>query len=143
MNIMEAQRNVSISAVNGYTVEKTLIAEKMLAEFALNQRHFPLEKIVETYNTIRGTNVQVPDCKSCGVEKYITSIKNYAKYGRMTLINDNPNAFDVPVEDIKPQPQVIAPERIVTGIEDKVEEEPVEKIKEVKTKKSNAKNRNK
>lgn len=76
--------NVSVAAVNGYTVEKVRKAEKYLREIGSNQRSFPLERLVEMYNDIKGTNDRVPSCR-CQSAKYFMGLQNYVTYGKLTL----------------------------------------------------------
>lgn len=129
MNIMEANRSISVSKSHNYTKEKVLLAEKLIADWGKNQRNFPSEKIIEVYNTIKGTQVVESACKKCGGDKYLIGIRNYAKYGRMVLLNEGVN-FDEEIDlNPKQEPAEIAPERIQTGIEEEIVPEEVEEPK--------------
>jgi len=140
MNLIDAERKISVSKSHNYTKEKVLIAEEYLSKNSGYSRNINVDELIRIYNTIKGVNVDAGACKSCGIEKYLIGIKNYVKYGRMVLLNENPHVFD-DVEDIKEEPIIEDnTERIITGIE---EETPVEDNKEVITKKSNAKSKNK
>lgn len=140
MNLIDAQRKISVSKSHNYTKEKVLMAEKLLAEWGANQRNFPSQKIIEVYNAIKGTNVAESACKSCNGSRFLIGIQNYAKYGRMVLLNEGVVLDEI--EEVKHQPQEIAPERIDTGIIEEVKEvaepepiteEPVEPAPKKKT----------
>jgi len=142
MNIIEAnKRRVSVSKSHSYTKENVLLAEQFLVEYGKNQRHIDPVKVLEAYNAIKGTSVQAGACKSCGFSKYIIGIQNYAKYGRMVLENEGVD-LDEKVEPVRVTEE-ISEERIDTGIVEEISEEPVKENKSVKTKKSNAKSKNK
>lgn len=80
-------RRVSISAKNGYTYEKVMLAKQYLSEIGNNRRNFPFAKLVEYYNNIYGTHESTSGC-SCQSAKYYNGINNYYTYGKLTLINN-------------------------------------------------------
>ena len=111
-------RNISISAVNGYTAEKVRKAEQYIKEIGGQTRTFPLQRIVEMYNDIKGTHEKAPNCR-CQFSKYYMGIQNYITYGRLTL---QANGIDVDsVEEKEEEPKVEEP---VVVEETKVEEAP-------------------
>ena len=92
-------RNVSVSSVNGYTAEKVLKAEEYIKEIGGNIRTFPLERLVEMYNDIKGTKDKVPSCR-CQASKYFMGLQNYITYGRLTLAANGID-IDAKEEEIK------------------------------------------
>lgn len=79
--------NISVATVNGYTAEKVIRAEAYLKEIGSNRRNFQIERLVEMYNDIKGTNERAVGCKPCQASKFYNGIQNYAYYGRLTLAN--------------------------------------------------------
>lgn len=99
-------RNISISSVNGYTVEKVKRAEEYIKEIGGQTRTFPLQRLVEMYNDIKGTREKAPNCR-CQFSKYYMGIQNYITYGRLTL---QANGIDVDsVEEKVDEPIVQEP----------------------------------
>lgn len=80
--------NVSVAAINGYTKEKVLRAKKYLREIGTDRRNFPVEKLVQMYNDIKGTNEKAVGCKPCQISKFYNGLQNYAYFGELTLINN-------------------------------------------------------
>lgn len=91
-------KNVSIAKINGYTAENIKKAEEYLKEIGGNMRAFPLERLVEMYNDIKGTNDKVPSCR-CQASKYYMGLQNYVTYGRLTL---SANGIDVDAKEEEP-----------------------------------------
>ena len=96
-------RNVSVSSVNGYTAEKVLKAEEYIKEVGGNIRTFPLERLVEMYNDIKGTKDKVPSCR-CQASKYFMGLQNYVTYGRLTLAA---NGIDVDAKEEVVEEEVV------------------------------------
>ena len=88
MGLINQKRNIAVAQVNGYTVEKVLRAKKYLREIGMNRRTFPIEKLVEYYNDIKGTHETAVGCRPCQATKFYNGIKNYVTYGELTLINN-------------------------------------------------------
>lgn len=84
----EKGNNVSVAAINGYTKEKVLRAKKYLREIGTDRRNFPVEKLVQMYNDIKGTNEKAVGCKPCQISKFYNGLQNYAYFGELTLINN-------------------------------------------------------
>ena len=81
--------NVSIAAINGYTKENVIKAKRYLKEIGNDRRNFPIERLVEMYNEIKGTKEKAVGCKPCQATKYFNGIQNYAYFGELTLVNNN------------------------------------------------------
>ena len=81
--------NVSIAAINGYTKENVIKAKRYLKEIGNDRRNFPIERLVEMYNDIKGTKEKAVGCKPCQATKYFNGIQNYAYFGELTLVNNN------------------------------------------------------
>ena len=81
--------NVSIAAINGYTKENVIKAKRYLKEIGNDRRNFPIERLVEMYNDIKGTKERAVGCKPCQATKYFNGIQNYAYFGELTLVNNN------------------------------------------------------
>lgn len=79
------KRNISVSSVNGYTLENVLKAKQYLKEIGSNQRRFDFARLVTMYNDLKGTNESTSGCK-CQSAKYYNGIQNHFKFGKMTLI---------------------------------------------------------
>jgi hypothetical protein len=115
-------RNISVSSVNGYTVEKVKRAKQYLDEIGSNKRHFDFKRLVAMYNDIKGTNESPNGC-SCQSPKYYNGILNYYNYGKLTLINNGYKESDF--EDKKeeePAPIENEEKRINLGNEESVSE---------------------
>lgn len=105
----EKGNNVSVAAVNGYTKDNVIKAKRYLLEIGTNRRNFPIERLVEMYNDIKGTNEKAVGCKPCQATKYYNGIQNYAYFGELTLINTKKctkdeldlNLINVASEEIK------------------------------------------
>ena len=125
------KRTVSISAKNGYTLEKVLKAKKYLEEIGSNKRNFPFEKLVQYFNELHGTNDSTNGCR-CQSPKYYNGIANFYKYGKLTLIN-NGLATEEDFE-MKKEAEPIENEanRIDLGHSESVSEVEVEDTKEEK-----------
>lgn len=123
------KRNISISAKNGYTLEKVLKAKQYLMEIGQNRRSFPFEKLVAYYNDILGYNDSPSGCK-CQAPKYYNGINNYYNFGKLTLLN-NGLATEADFEEQKAEPQAIENEanRIVLGASEAVSGDEVEDTK--------------
>ena len=81
--------NVSVASVNGYTKDKVILAKRYLKEIGNNRRTFPIERLVEMYNEVKGTNDKPQGCKPCQATKYYNGLQNYAYFGELTLVNTN------------------------------------------------------
>lgn len=80
---------VSVAAKNGYTKEGVILAKRYLKEIGSDRRNFPIERMVEMYNEVKGTNEKSVGCKPCQATKFYNGLQNYAYFGELTLINNN------------------------------------------------------
>ena len=81
--------NISVASVNGYSKDKVILAKRYLKEIGSNRRTFPIERMVEMYNEVKGTKEKAQGCKPCQATKYFNGLQNYAYFGELTLINTN------------------------------------------------------
>lgn len=81
-------KRISVATINGYSVEKVRKAKLYLNEINRDRRNFPIEKIVEMYNDIKGTREKAIGCKPCQATKYYNGLQNYVTYGEITLITN-------------------------------------------------------
>lgn len=85
MLINTNNRNISVSANNGYTLEKVLKAKNFIKN--LNLRKLDAEKLITFYNELFNANEKIVGCKSCALRKYLVKIESYAVIGKDVLIN--------------------------------------------------------
>jgi hypothetical protein len=79
---------VSVASKNGYTKANVIKAKKYLKEIGSDRRNFPIERLVEMYNDVKGTNEKSVGCKPCQATKFYNGLQNYAYFGELTLINN-------------------------------------------------------
>ena len=117
-------KHISVAKVNGYTVEKVLKAKEYLREIGSNRRNFPIERLVEMYNEIKGTREVAVGCKPCQANKYYMGLQNYVTYGEITLINNGVATK----EDLNPE-LIKKEEPIIEEVKEEIiEEKPVKKV---------------
>ena len=80
---------VSVASKNGYTKANVIKAKKYLKEIGSDRRNFPIARLVEMYNEVKGTKEKAQGCKPCQATKYFNGLQNYAYFGELTLINTN------------------------------------------------------
>lgn len=117
--------NISVAQINGYTKENVIKAKRYLKEIGNDRRNFPIERLVEMYNEVKGTKEKAIGCKPCQATKYFNGLQNYAYFGELTLINNNKctkDDLDLDKIDAKEVETEVAEETEV--------EEPREDIKE-------------
>jgi len=99
--------NVSVAKVNGYTVDNVIKAKKYLKEIGGDRRNFPIERLVEMYNDIKGTKEKAIGCKPCQASKYYMGLQNYVTYGELTLINNGvATEDDFDIDKVKEEPVI-------------------------------------
>lgn len=81
--------NVSVAQINGYTKDNVIKAKRFLKEIGKDRRNFPIERLVEMYNEVKGTHEKAVGCKPCQATKYFNGLQNYAYFGELTLVNNN------------------------------------------------------
>lgn len=128
MLIRNGKHNISVSTVNGYTVEKV----KKAIEFVKKaNRRTPVNDYLEMYNYLKDTNEVVRGCNSCAYTKYKLAVERYAKYGYLTLVNTgtDPSLLDTDLAETKEVEQIEnEKERINLG-EKANDEKAVEEVK--------------
>lgn len=146
----EKGNNVSVAAINGYTKENVIKAKRYLKEIGSNRRTFPIERLVEMYNDVKGANEKPQGCKPCQATKYYNGIQNYAYFGELTLVNNNKCSKDdldldlidaarmsgfTSVQDFKNEVEAIKEE-----LEERKKEDIKERMARVREAKKNKKN---
>lgn len=126
--------NISVASINGYTVEKVKRAESYIKEIGGQQRTFPIARLVEMYNDIKGTKEPVPHCR-CQFSKFYMGLQNYITYGKLTLKN---NGIDVDAPTNEEVKETIEEEPKVDEVELKKQalRERMAKAREAKKKKT-------
>lgn len=87
-------RNISVTVGHGYTVEKVARAMKFVSTAGRNTK---LSDWVEMYNYLKNADEKVVGCKACAGAKYTASVRNYARLGYLTLLNEGhtPEEFGI------------------------------------------------
>ena len=131
MLIRNKNKNIVVAKGHGYTVEKV---KKVMQFINSSGRNTTVQEWVDIYNYIKGTNDNVPSCKPCAAAKYTQSVRNYAKYGYLTLINEGhkPEEFGIGEEKKVQEPIENEENRIVLQEPkaEEVAEQPVEEVTE-------------
>lgn len=128
--------NISIASVNGYSKDKVILAKRYLKEIGSNRRTFPIERMVEMYNEVKGTKEKAQGCKPCQATKYFNGLQNYAYFGELTLVNTNKCTKDELNLDLIDRAamsgftEVSDYQNEVEAIKEELEEEKKEDIKE-------------
>ena len=127
-------KHISVSNINGYTVEKVRRAKEYLKEIGANRRNFPIERLVEMYNEIKGTREKAVGCKPCQANKYYMGLQNYVTYGEITLINNGAaTKEDLDIENVKEEMEMSGFTNVeeykaeVEAIKEELEDKPVKK----------------
>lgn len=123
MMIRNANRNISVAKGHGYTLEKVKFAVNFVQK---SGRNTTINDWVAAYNYIKDANETAQGCQACKAAKFTAAVRNYARYGYMTLLNEGykPEDFeDKPVkvdeiskvdatveEDVQPasEPEVVS-----------------------------------
>ena len=121
--IRNANRNISVAKGHGYTLEKVKFAVNFVQK---SGRNTTINDWVAAYNYIKDANETAQGCQACKAAKFTAAVRNYARYGYMTLLNEgySPSDFeDKPVkvdeiskvaaaveEDVQPasEPEVVS-----------------------------------
>ena len=94
MLIRNKNNNIVVASGHGYTVEKVSKALKFINSVGRNTK---VQEWVEMYNYLKNASDKVEGCKACAAAKYTASVRNYAKYGYLTLLNEGhkPEEFGI------------------------------------------------
>lgn len=90
---LNSDRNISVSPGHQYTFEKVKYAIDFVNKAG---RNTTINDWVEAYNYLRGANETAQGCQACKAAKFTAAVRNYARYGYMTLLN-----FGYTPEDFK------------------------------------------
>ncbi len=101
-----------------YEIEKYKAGVELIKEWSKNQRNFPLSKVVQVYNFIKGTNEKPSGCGSCN-SKFLVGIKNYVKYAELYFQRKGIDYDTVETEEVIPNPteELIEEGRYIDNIE--------------------------
>ena len=119
MLIRNKNNNIVVAKGHGYTVEKVTAALKFINSAGRNTK---VSEWVEMYNYLKNASDKIEGCKPCAAAKYTASVRNYAKYGYLTLLNEGhkPEEFGIGEKKTVQEPIENEEKRIV--LEEKVEE---------------------
>ena len=83
--IRNANRNISVAKGHGYTLEKVKFAVNFVQK---SGRNTTINDWVAAYNYIKDANETAQGCQACKAAKFTAAVRNYARYGYMTLLNE-------------------------------------------------------
>lgn len=118
MLIRNKNNNIVVASGHGYTVEKVTAALKFINSVGRNTK---VQEWVEMYNYLKNASDKVEGCKSCAAAKYTASVRNYAKYGYLTLLNEGHKPEEFGIGEKKTQEPIENEEKRIV-LEEKVEE---------------------
>lgn len=121
MMIRNANRNISVAKGHGYTLEKVKFAVNFVQK---SGRNTTINDWVAAYNYIKDANETAQGCQACKAAKFTAAVRNYARYGYMTLLNEGykPEDFkDKPVKVDEISKVAAAVEEDVQPASEKVE----------------------
>lgn len=98
MMIRNANRNISVAVGHGYTLQKVKFAVNFVQK---SGRNTTIQDWVDAYNYIKDANENAQGCQACKAAKFTAAVRNYARYGYMTLLNEGYKPEDF-VEGDKP-----------------------------------------
>ena len=132
MLIRNKNNNIVVASGHGYTVEKVSKALKFINSAGRNTK---VQEWVEMYNYLKNASDKIEGCKPCAAAKYTASVRNYAKYGYLTLLNEGHKPEEFGIGEKKPQEPIENEEKRIVLTSDsevlqKVEEPKVEEPKE-------------
>lgn len=119
MLIRSKNTTFAVAKGHGYTVEKVSKALKFINSAGRNTK---VSEWVEMYNYLKNASDKIEGCKPCAAAKYTAAVRNYAKYGYLTLLNEGhkPEEFGIGEKKTVQEPIENEEKRIV--LEEKVEE---------------------
>lgn len=122
MLIRSKNATFAVAQGHGYTVEKVSKALKFINSAGRNTK---VQEWVEMYNYLKKASDKVEGCKACAAAKYTASVRNYAKYGYLTLLNEGHKPEEFGIGEKKTQEPIENEEKRI------VLEEPVTSENEV------------
>lgn len=99
--IRDSKSNISVSKGHGYTVEKVKFAVNFVEKAG---RNTTIDDWVAAYNYIKNANETAQGCQACKAAKFTAAVRNYARYGYLTLLNEghSPEEFkDAASKDVE------------------------------------------
>lgn len=100
--IRNANRNISVAKGHGYTFDKVKFAVDFVNKAG---RNTTIEDWVNAYNFIKGTNEDAKGCRACKAAKFTAGVRNYARYGYLTLLNEGYKAEDFLDKPVEVEPE--------------------------------------
>ena len=131
MLIRNKNNNIVVAKGHGYTVEKVTAALKFINSAGRNTK---VSEWVEMYNYLKNASDKIEGCKPCASAKYTAAVRNYAKYGYLTLLNEGhkPEEFGIGEKKTVQEPIENEEKRIVLTSDSEVIENVGEKVEEPK-----------
>lgn len=130
MLIRSKNATFAVAQGHGYTVEKVSKALKFINSAGRNTK---VQEWVEMYNYLKNTSDKIEGCKPCAAAKYTASVRNYAKYGYLTLLNEGHKPEEFGIGEKKTQEPIENEEnRIVLTSDSEVLQKVGEKVEEPK-----------
>ena len=96
--IRDSKSNISVSKGHGYTVEKVKFAVNFVEKAG---RNTTIDEWVAAYNYIKNANETAQGCQACKAAKFTAAVRNYARYGYLTLLNEGYSPDDFKDEPVK------------------------------------------
>lgn len=96
--IRNANRNISVAKGHGYTFEKVKFAKDFVEK---SGRNTTIQDWVDAYNYIKDANETAQGCQACKAAKFTAAVRNYARYGYMTLLNEGYKPEDFEDKPVK------------------------------------------
>lgn len=118
MLIRSKDTTFAVAKGHGYTVEKVSKALKFINSAGRNTK---VQEWVEMYNYLKNASDKIEGCKPCAAAKYTASVRNYAKYGYLTLLNEGHKPEEFGIGEKKTQEPIENEEKRIV-LEEKVEE---------------------
>lgn len=111
-------RNIAVSKGHQYTVEKVRKAMEFVNHTG---RNTTVQEWVEMYNYLKNADESIKGCKPCAAAKYTASVRNYARLGYLTLLNEGHKPEEFGIGEKKVQEPIENEEKRIV-LEEKVEE---------------------
>ena len=96
--IRDSKSNISVSKGHGYTVEKVKFAVNFVEK---SGRNTTIDEWVAAYNYIKNANETAQGCQACKAAKFTAAVRNYARYGYLTLLNEGHSPEEFKDEPVK------------------------------------------